>query len=43
LAILGCALAAMVIEQQMIGWNEKSHFAQVRAFDHGTPIIDAYH
>jgi hypothetical protein len=42
LAILCCGLAAAVIEQQMIGWNEKSHFAQVRAFDHGTPIIDAY-
>jgi hypothetical protein len=25
-----------------IGWNEASHYAQVRAFDHGTPIIDRY-
>jgi hypothetical protein len=43
LAIILCGLACAAVEQHMIGWNELSHFAQVRAFDHGTPIIDAYH
>ncbi len=37
------AIAAGAIEQQQIGWNETSHFSQVRAFDRGTPIIDPYH
>lgn len=41
-AVLFCGLAAAAIEQHMIGWNELSHFAQIRAFDHGTPIIDPY-
>jgi hypothetical protein len=35
---LGCA----AIVQHDVGWNEYSHFAQVRAFDRGTPIIDRY-
>jgi hypothetical protein len=35
---LGCA----AVVQHDIGWNEYSHFAQVRAFDRGTPIIDRY-
>lgn len=43
LAIICCGLACAAVEQHMIGWNELSHFAQVRAFDHGTPIIDPYH
>lgn len=41
-AILCCALAAAAVEEHQIGWNEHSHFAQVRAFDQGTPIIDRY-
>jgi hypothetical protein len=43
LAIILCGLACASVEQHMIGWNEHSHFAQVRAFDRGTPIIDRYH
>jgi hypothetical protein len=35
---LGCA----AVVQHDVGWNEYSHFAQVRAFDRGTPIIDRY-
>src|SRR5579859_586196 len=42
IAILFCALAAASVEQHTKGWNQMSHFAQVRAFDHGTPRIDAY-
>lgn len=38
-----CVLGAAAIKQHLIGWNEMSHFAQIRAFDHGTPRIDAYH
>jgi hypothetical protein len=30
------------VQQQVIGWNEYSHFAQVRAFNHGTTIVDPY-
>lgn len=41
-AIVCCALAAAAVEQHKVGWNEYSHFAQVRAFAHGTPIIDRY-
>jgi hypothetical protein len=33
------ACAALV---QPLGWNDTSHYAQTRAFDAGTPIIDAY-
>ncbi len=40
IACLGVAFG--VIEQHQVGWNEYSHYDQVRAFDHGTPIIDAY-
>jgi hypothetical protein len=36
------ALACAAIQQHPIGWNEASHYAQVRALDRGTPIIDAY-
>jgi hypothetical protein len=42
IAILCCALAAACIEQHAVGWNELSHFAQIRAFAHGTPRIDRY-
>jgi hypothetical protein len=42
LAIVCFGLACAAVEQHMIGWNERSHFAQVRAFDRGTPIIDQY-
>lgn len=41
-AIFCCALAAASIEQHTKGWNQMSHFAQARAFAHGTPRIDAY-
>ncbi len=34
---LGCAAVV-----QPLGWNERSHYAQVLAFNAGTPIIDAY-
>ena len=36
------ALACTAVYPHVIGWNEHSHFAQVRAFDHGTAIIDRY-
>jgi len=42
LAILCCGLAAASIEQHAVGWNELSHFAQVRAFASGTPRIDRF-
>jgi hypothetical protein len=32
-----------VVEEHVIGWNEHSHFAQVRAFDRGTAVIDPWH
>jgi hypothetical protein len=38
LAVFACA----AVVQHDIGWNEYSHFAQVRAFERGTPIIDRY-
>jgi hypothetical protein len=37
--LLAVACAPLV---QRGGWNERSHYAQVRAFNAGTPIIDAY-
>src|ERR1700690_1897401 len=43
LAIVCLALAATSIEQHAVGWNELSHYAQVRAFDSGTPRIDRWH
>jgi hypothetical protein len=43
LAIVSCALAAAAVEQHAVGWNELSHFAQVRAFANGTPRIDRFH
>lgn len=44
LVTIACfAIAAGAIQQHQIGWNEASHYAQVRAFDHGTPVIDRYH
>jgi hypothetical protein len=42
LAVACFALACAAVYQHVIGWNEYSHFAQVRAFDRGTPIIDRY-
>jgi hypothetical protein len=39
IALLGVACAAV---EQRTGWNELSHLAQIRAFAHGTPIIDRY-
>jgi hypothetical protein len=43
LAAIGLfAIAAGVIQQTQIGWNEQSHLAQVRAFDRGTAIIDPW-
>jgi hypothetical protein len=41
-AVACCAVAAAAVYQHHLGWNEESHFAQVRAFDHGTAIIDHY-
>ena len=41
-AIACFGLACAAVYQHVVGWNEYSHFAQIRAFDHGTPIIDAY-
>lgn len=41
-SIAAFAIAAGVVQQHSIGWNEASHYAQVRAIDHGTPIIDRY-
>ena len=43
LAVFLCALAALVVEQHAVGWNELSHFVQVRAFAAGTPRIDRWH
>ena len=42
MAIVCVALAAASVEQHTKDWNAMSHFAQIRAFDHGTPRIDAY-
>ena len=42
LAIACFAIAAGAVQQHRVGWNEASHYAQVRAFDHGTPVIDPY-
>jgi hypothetical protein len=41
LAILALGLA-FAIPIQAEGWNQTSHYALVRALDHGTPQIDAY-
>ena len=41
-AIACYAIATAVVVQEQVGWNEYSHFDQVRAFDHSTPIIDRY-
>ena len=41
-SIVCCAIAVGAVQQHSIGWNEASHYAQVRAIDHGTPIIDRY-
>ncbi len=42
IAIVCCACAAGAVEQHAVGWNELSHFAQLRAFAHGTARIDRY-
>lgn len=34
--------ACAAVETHVIGYNERSHFDQIRAFDHGTVSIDAY-
>jgi hypothetical protein len=36
------ALAYALPLQIPIGWNNGSHYAQVQAFAHGTPVIDRY-
>jgi len=41
-AVAFFAVACAAVYQHIIGWNEVSHFAQVRAFDHGTAIINPY-
>ncbi len=41
-AIACVAIAAGAVQQNQIGWNEFSHYAQVQAFDRGTSIIDRY-
>jgi hypothetical protein len=41
LAILALALGAATVVQTF-GWNQTSHYALIRAFDRGTPRIDAY-
>jgi hypothetical protein len=41
-AVACFAIATAVVEQRPVGWNELSHFAQVRGLDHGTPIVDPY-
>jgi hypothetical protein len=42
MAVICLVIACAVVEQKIIGWNEESHFSQVRAFDHGTAIVDPY-
>jgi hypothetical protein len=42
IAIACFMVAAGAVGQSQVKWNELSHFAQVRAFDRGTPIIDRY-
>lgn len=42
-AVICLTVAIAAVEQQQLGWNELSHFSQVRALDRGTPIIDRYH
>ena len=42
-AIVALAFAAACIEQHAVGWNELSHYAQVRAFASGTARIDLWH
>lgn len=39
-AVVCLVLAGAAIEQHAVGWNELSHFAQIRAFAHGTARID---
>jgi hypothetical protein len=41
-AVACFALACAAVYQHVVGWNEYSHFAQIRAFDHGTASIDRY-
>jgi hypothetical protein len=41
-AVVCFAIAAGAVYQHRFGWNEYSHFDQVRAFDHGTATIDKY-
>src|SRR5689334_11055186 len=40
IACLGVAFG--VIQQRQVGWNEYSHYDQVRALDQGTPFIDRW-
>lgn len=42
-ALVALACAAACIEQHAVGWNELSHYAQVRAFASGTARIDVWH
>lgn len=41
-AVACLAIGSATVEQSPVGWNELSHFGQVRAFNRGTPIIDRY-
>jgi len=40
--IVFCGLAAAAVEQHYVGYNESSHWFQVRAFGDGTPIINRW-
>jgi hypothetical protein len=42
IAICLLVLASASVEQHAVGWNELSHFAQIRAFANGTPRIDRW-
>ncbi|MBV9473250.1 MAG: hypothetical protein JO206_09800 [Solirubrobacterales bacterium] len=42
IAVVCFAAACAAMQQNVVGWNEFSHFSQIRAFDHGTAIIDPY-
>jgi hypothetical protein len=42
IAVVCLGVAFGVIQQHQVGWNEYSHYDQVRAVDHGTPYIDEW-
>jgi len=41
-AIVCVGVALGAIQQRQVGWNEYSHYDQVRALDHGTPYINEW-